>query len=274
MRIVSALHRAIFARPSFQKLNSRLFYLALHGLGVLNYQNASISGERYLLSKWLPRAISGPNPVFFDVGANDGQYCEMLLEHFPTAFVHAFEPHPKSYSTLVGKAFPANRAKCHNIAIGASKGFLPLYDHADNVGSSHASLYEATITEFHEHSAVATTVPVETLDELAMREGVTYINFLKIDTEGHELAVLSGASRLLRENRIGYIQFEFNALHVFSRVFFRDFRNILSNYDLYRLLPKGLLTLDANITMTEIFAFQNILAVSKVLAAQPAAGPR
>src|ERR1019366_4019621 len=170
---------------------------------------------------------------------------EMLLEHFPTAFVHAFEPHPRNYLRLLGNAFPAHRVKCHNTAIGDSKSSLTLYDHADNVGSSHASLYEATITEFHEHSAVATKVPVETLDDVAMREGVTYIDFLKIDTEGHEFAVLCGASRLLRENRIGHIQFEFNALHVFSRVFFRDFRNILSSYDLYRLLPKGLLPLDA-----------------------------
>jgi FkbM family methyltransferase len=264
----------IFARPLFQKLNSRLFYLALHGLGILNYQNDSVSGERYLLGKWLPKAISGPKLVFFDVGANDGHYTEMLLKHFPTAFVHAFEPHPKTYLILAGKAFPANRVKCHNMAIGDSSSSLPLYDHANNVGSSHASLYEASITEFHEDSAVTTTVPVETLDDVAMREGVTYIHFLKIDTEGHELAVLSGASRLLRENRIGHIQFEFNALHVFSRVFFRDLRNILSNYNLYRLLPKGLLPLDTNITMTEIFAFQNILAVSKVLAAHSPTGSR
>jgi hypothetical protein len=67
----------------------------------------------------------------------------------------------------------------------------------------------------------------------------------------------------LRESRIGYIQFEFNALHVFSRAFFRDFRIALHDYDLYRLLPRGLLPLNANVTMTEIFGFQNILAVPK-----------
>jgi FkbM family methyltransferase len=164
---------------------------------------------------------------------------------------------------LLEHAFPAHRAKCHNIAIGQSSGSMTLYDHADNDGSEHASLHEATITEFHEHSAIGTHVRVETLDDVAANEGVEYIDFLKIDTEGHELAVLSGGSRLLREKRIGHIQFEFNALHVFSRAFFRDFRNILSDYELYRLLPKGLLPLDTSITSTEIFGFQNILAVPK-----------
>ncbi len=253
----------MFARPMFQKLNSALFYLSLHGLGVLNWQDDEISGERYLLRTWLPKAISGRHLVFFDVGANVGHYSEMMLECFPTAFVHAFEPHPRNYLHLLERAIPGHRAKCHNIAIGQSSSSMTLYDHADNDGSQHASLHEATITEFHEHSAAATQVRVATLDDVAATEGVEYIDFLKIDTEGHELAVLAGASRLLNERRIGHIQFEFNALHVFSRAFFRDFRNILPDYEFYRLLPKGLLPLGTNITSTEIFGFQNILAVPK-----------
>jgi len=113
--------------------------------------------ERYLLRTWLPRAISGPKLIFFDVGANVGHYSEMMLECFPTAFVHAFEPHPRNYSHLLQHAFPADRAKCHNIALGQCSGSMTLYDHADNDGSEHASLHEATITEFHEHSAVGRT---------------------------------------------------------------------------------------------------------------------
>ncbi len=263
MNIFSLCHRMVFARPAFQKLNSRLLYLALHGLGVLNYQNDTVSGERYLLGKWLPRVIRRPQPVFFDVGANNGDYSRLLVERFPAAFVHAFEPHPKNYSRFLQQAFAPDRVKCHNIALGDAKSSLTLYDHAANAGSTHASMYEATISEFHHDASVGTTVPVDTLDEVALREDVSYIDFLKIDTEGHELAVLAGASRLLRENRIGYIQFEFNALHVYSRVFFRDFRAMLPNYELFRLLPRGLLPLDTNVTFTEIFAFQNILAVPR-----------
>ncbi len=263
MRYVTRLYRVVFARPFFRRFNSYLFHLALHGLGVLNYENDSVSGERHLVEILLPKVISKPSPVLFDVGANVGRYSAMLLRRFPAALIHAFEPHPTNYARLVANEFPAQQVKCNNIAIGATKGFLTLYDRADNDGSELASVHEAAITEFHDQASVAIEVAVETLDDIALREGITYIDFLKIDTEGHELAVLSGASRLLREKKIGHIQFEFNALHVYSRVFFRDFRIILYNYDLYRLLPAGLLALDSNVTMTEIFAFQNILAIPK-----------
>lgn len=263
INLVSRLHCKVFARPAFRRFNMGLVYLGLNGLGVLNYQDDDVSGEKYLLSEWLPRMLAGEKPVIFDVGANIGHYSQMLVEQFPTAFVHAFEPHPKNYAKFLQRGFPAERVKCHNIAVGAEKGSLTLYDHADGAGSTHASAYEATITDFHHDAAVATTVPVETLDEVATREGVSRIDFLKIDTEGHELAVLAGAARLLRERRIRFIQFEFNALHVFSRVFFRDFRQALGDYELYRLLPKGLLKLDSDVTFTEIFAFQNVVAVPK-----------
>ncbi len=263
MRYRSSIYRRIFARPCFQKLNTRLFYLALYGLGVLNYENDEISGERYLIRTWLPKAISGPKLVFFDVGANIGHYSQMLLDEFPTAFIHAYEPHPRTFMRLVENAFPVHRVKCHNVALGESPGSLSLYDRADHDGSQHASLHKNTITEIYGQEVVEIKVPIETLDEVAKREGIGYIDFLKIDTEGHELAVLLGAARLLRENKIGHIQFEFNSLNVFSRAFFRDFRGILHDYDLFRLLPRGLLPLGNSITATEIFGFQNILAIPR-----------
>jgi FkbM family methyltransferase len=265
---LTRLYTRLFARPGCRRFNLKLFRLALSGLGVLNYQDDWATGEQFLLSQWLPRIIRRRNPVFFDVGANEGHYTSLLLQQFPSASIHAFEPHPATLAKFTARGLPAERVRIHNVALGDSAGVLTLHDHAGTNGSTHASLYQATITEFHADSAVAIQVPIDTLDDVAAREGVDYIDFLKVDTEGHEYAVFAGAARLLRENRIGCIQFEFNALHVYSRVFFRDFRNLLANYELHRLLPGGLLPLDADITSTELFGFQNVLAVPKQLRPQ------
>ncbi len=49
-----------------------------------------------------------------------------------------------------------------------------------------------------------------------------------------------------------------------SRSFMNDFREVLFNYNLYRILPGGLLPLkDSRPLLNEIFAYQNIVAIRK-----------
>jgi len=52
-------------------------------------------------------------------------------------------------------------------------------------------------------------------------------------------------------------------MNVISRTFMRDFTSLLSNYQLHRLLPDGMMKLNNCILDTEIFGFQNIVAVNK-----------
>ena len=52
-------------------------------------------------------------------------------------------------------------------------------------------------------------------------------------------------------------------MNIVSRAFFRDFRIILKDYDLYRLLPSGVIRLGDSPVQTELFAYQNIIAIPK-----------
>jgi hypothetical protein len=52
----------------------------------------------------------------------------------------------------------------------------------------------------------------ETLDAFCAAGGVDAIDLLKIDTEGHDLSVLRGASGMLAGGRVGFILTEFNQL--------------------------------------------------------------
>jgi hypothetical protein len=57
-----------------------------------------------------------------------------------------------------------------------------------------------------------------TLDAYCWESHINFINFLKIDTEGHEWFVFEGAERMLSEDRIGVIQFELNVPQVWSKI--------------------------------------------------------
>ena len=261
-KLILNVYRWIFARNELRNINLALFQMSLRGLGILNHENGRVSGEQHLITKVLPAIIENDNPVFFDVGANIGKYSTLLSNIFPNATIYAFEPHPNNFNLLKASS-TSNKLKCHNIAVGNVRGELTLYDRADHDGSTHASLHEAVISEIHKQDTVTYTVPVETLDDFTADEKLTCIDFLKIDTEGNELAVLQGASTLIENGNIRCIHFEFNEMNIVSRIFFRDFRKTLCNYDLFRLLPNGLLRLGDSPISTELFADQNIIALPK-----------
>jgi len=229
----------------------------------LNYENDKVSGERYFIKKIFPQLINKKSPVFLDVGANVGDYTLSLLRTHSSAHIYTFEPHVSNFSVLKDNVFFPN-VKHYNLAAGESKGELTLYDRADHKnGSSHASLYEGVISEIHKQNVLKFSVSVDTLDNFCESEKIDEIELLKVDVEGNELAVLNGAKRMIENGKIRCIHFEFNEMNVVSRSFFRDFRKILKDYDLYRLLPSGLILLNESPIFTELFAYQNIIAIPK-----------
>jgi hypothetical protein len=102
------------------------------------------------------------------------------------------------------------------------------------------------------------------LGEFLSSAGIDRVQLLKIDTEGNELSVLKGVESYIASKKIDVIHFEFNEMNVSSRVFFRDFWKMLQGYDVYRLLPRGMVKIDSyNPLYCEIFAYQNIVAFAQ-----------
>lgn len=252
----------LFARRPLVAFHRLLFHVALRGLGVFNYQSFRISGEFYLVRKLLPKLFSGKtNLVFFDVGANEGNYSETLLAAFPDSFVYSFEPHGKTFQRLESRL--AGRGHAFNYGLGEVAATMQLYDVGNDAGTSHASLYPDVVSEIHHKSANSVEVEIRVLDDVVTDLELDRIDFLKIDTEGNELSVLKGASRLLAEGRVGIIHFEFNEMNVISGCFMREFSLMLKNYRLFRLLPNALLEIEGMPVLTEIFGFQNIVAINR-----------
>lgn len=262
MQFIKKAWPLIFGKPWLYKFNLALFQLGLRGIGVLNSATDRHSGE-----KWLMRFLSQRYGIktVFDVGANEGAYALGLLAAKPEIRVYCFEPHPVTYAKLLLNV-SATSAKCFNIALSDQIGNLSFYDYKDADGSEHASMYEDVISKIHKKESHEIKVKALTLDSFLVENDISEIDLLKIDTEGNEYSVLKGSVDSLQQKRIKIIHFEFNEMNVISRSFFRDFENLLVNFELFRLLPQGLLPLNGKSPVfVEIFAYQNIVAIRKDL---------
>ncbi len=240
-----------------------LLLLAYNNIGILKFENEIVSGEHFLVTSVLKKNMEKfSRPVIFDVGANVGKYSMMLAKELSDAQIYAFEPNSNTFDQLIANV--GDLVTCINAGMGIDEETEKIFSYSDNLASSHASMYGDVFRMFHNTNDV-TEIDFQmiTLDKFCEREKITDIDFLKIDTEGNELNVLKGATRMLSGGRIKIIQFEFGECNVFSRVFLRDFYELLTNYDIYRLDSERLIPLFEYASINEIFRFQNFIAVRK-----------
>ncbi|OQA31815.1 MAG: Hexuronic acid methyltransferase AglP [archaeon ADurb.Bin336] len=231
-------------------------------IGISNFEN-NLSGEDYFLEKFIENSNSS-NLVVFDVGANKGDYSKKLLSFNVPIEVYAFEPHSETFKQL-------NKIKnvgfySFNFAVGKKSGVTNFFDYCSVKGSEHASVYKNVIEQVHKSKSKKYSVKMISLDEFVLKnKKISKIDLLKVDVEGGEYDVLEGCKKLIDKDMINIIQFEFNSMNVISRVFFKDFFDLLSNkYYLYRLLPDGLVSIvEYDSRLCEIFNFQNIVAIKK-----------
>ncbi|WP_373974371.1 FkbM family methyltransferase [Chitinibacter sp. SCUT-21] len=248
----------IFGRVSFQKFNHAAIRFHLRSIGILNYSNHLQSGEHFFIKQELKKIVrKKANLVFIDGGANIGSYSESLLKKFfPKAQIYAFEPNPTAFRQLINIK---DNFQAINKALGAECKQSILFEPTNNPGSSHSSLYRL------EHGAVnQIQIECTTLDAFCMQQGIEHIDFLKLDLEGNELDALHGANSLIKAGKITCIQFEFNEINYISKITMQDIITALPNYKLYRMLPKGLTPLPSAAYLQNIYAYQNLVAISEL----------
>ncbi|MBY0435686.1 MAG: FkbM family methyltransferase [Cyclobacteriaceae bacterium] len=254
-------YSSIVSRRSFRKFNEAIVKLGLKGLGLLfSHENPSKNGELFFAHQVIAKYKVAN---VFDVGANVGSYCKMLIDLGFKNDIFCFEPHPKTFNQL-DTSIQMPNVKKYRLAFSFEEGSFPIYDYSLQDGSEHASLFKEVIETVHKSSATTHLVTVSTVDEFSKVNNIERIGLLKIDTEGNEFNVLRGSVNMLRESRIDLVHFEFNEMNVISRVFLGDFMSLLKGYNLYRLLPNGFLPLMPNNSLfNELFSYQNIIAIRK-----------
>jgi len=204
---------------------------------------AEIDRQRFSLYK----AMGFHPSCIYDIGASNGCWTSNMMEVFPEACYHLFEPmanlHPRYSQGLSTLCRSCDRVKVHATAVGETLGETTFGVDKDLVGSS--TLVCCSSEVFPEIITVAQT----TLDEIVEREGLPLPQLIKIDIQGSELAALKGAIETLKTVDILLLETWFVRGYGPKTPLFMEIANWLARRDFY-LLDVGDCYRDSNGILT------------------------
>jgi FkbM family methyltransferase len=150
------------------------------------------------LTNFLLRYIK-QDSVCIDVGAHVGFYSMLLSELVgPRGAVHSFEPTPWTFKLLEKNTTNLKNVTLNNKALSDTARTLSFADYGPGYGAYNTAHKDGAQLSSH----TATTVKVASLPlDTYCRENNLVPDFIKIDSEGFEFEVLSGAEHLLDQVR-------------------------------------------------------------------------
>ncbi len=196
--------------------------MAAHGMGTGGFVGSS--GERGVF-----RLIKAPRPVLFDVGGHTGEYSEAFLDDFPEGSVFVFEPSTSHVNLLRQRLAGKSNVTVFPVGLAAEAGTRTLYKDRDVSGL--ASLSQRRLDHFNIRMDIAEAVAIRTVDDVVAETAVTSIDLLKLDVEGHELAVMQGAVEAMTRGTIRLVQFEFGGCNLDTRTSLQDFFYFFRTYN-------------------------------------------
>ena len=262
--IKRAAKRLFVGRVALQPFWQLVYRASLLGMNIGADLNVTRSGELRAID-YVIRKLAGDEhePVVFDVGANVGQWAEQLMSRVDRKVrLYCFEPAHMAYELLSQKLRGTRNLHLYNFGFGSNEESVTLYSDSDSSGL--ASIYPRRLEHFGINFSMTQKVELKRLDDFCDRAGIDHIDLLKLDVEGSEFQVLVGGARLIKSDKINFIQFEFGGCNIDARTFFRDFYYSLEpKYRIYRLLVDGMAPITRYGEVCENFLGTNYLAVSR-----------
>lgn len=184
-------------------------------------------------------ALRDASPVVLDVGAHFGEWSSSLLSMTTSKLeLHAFEP--STHSAVRARQTLGDRGEVHELALSDKAGSGSLLVVHEGAGSNSV----VPFADPRKAAGKLEQITLDTVDNFCAERQISRVTLLKTDAEGHDLAVLRGASSMLASHSIEFVQFEYNHRWIDARVFLLDAFILLQGYG-YRIgkvTPRGIET--------------------------------
>ena len=130
-----------------------------------------------------------------DVGVASGT--EILLKNYPNAKYYLIEPNESFFKTIENQILKKYKGKLFKCGADKFNGFKKLF-----IYGVSSSFYKRKNIKYNTYKKIR----VFKLDTLLKNEKISKNTLLKIDTEGNELNILKGSTKILK--KINYLMLE------------------------------------------------------------------
>ena len=141
--------------------------------------------------------------VIVEAGAHRGDDTVRLADRFPRGHIHAFEPIPDLYDAVVRRTTGHPNVTAYPLALSTSETTQAMWVSGGAGDASSSILAPKRHLDVYPDVTFASTVNVNatSLSSWAHAHGVDRVDGMWLDMQGHELAALKAAGRLLRTTR-------------------------------------------------------------------------
>jgi FkbM family methyltransferase len=164
--------------------------------------------KRGIVPKGYIKRFLPSDPVIVEAGAHIGVDTVELAREWPKAKIYAFEPVPAVYDQLVSKTRDLANVTPLKLALGDKNGSSEIYVSGGQSDGSSSLLVPKEHLKVHPDDTFDDKISIEviTLDSWRKASGLQKIDFLWLDLQGLELAVLKCGPDTLKNVHVIYTE--------------------------------------------------------------------
>mgnify|MGYP006094058073 FL=1 len=159
----------------------------------------------------------------FDVGSHRGESIDYFIKLKDLKKIQSFEPQKNIFLVLKKKYKNNNKVILNQIALSQNENYKDFYINDLSSTSTFSRLNKKSLwlkiknKILNKKNPIINKIKIRslTIDKFIKQKKIKKIDLLKIDTEGHELEVLKGALKTIKEHKVKFILIE---LH-FSKMY-------------------------------------------------------
>ena len=159
----------------------------------------------------------------FDVGSHRGESIDYFIKLKDLKKIQSFEPQKNIFLVLKKKYKNNNKVILNQIALSQNENYKDFYINDLSSTSTFSRLNKKSLwlkiknRILNKKNPIISKIKIRslTIDKFIKQKKIKKIDLLKIDTEGHELEVLKGALKTIKEHKVKFILIE---LH-FSKMY-------------------------------------------------------